>query len=149
MNMDKHIAAPKAQNKIAQDVFLKRDLGGGSFGLRRQAERDAALDQAGRLGCPHKSAVAAALCQRSPKAATRFMRLLFLAFIFDNASQGVALGCPVLRLWRGKWRPERPEQESPGQSEAPPWFEWLKELFALKGQNNFHRCVAMAHISPC
>jgi hypothetical protein len=68
MNTDKHIAAPKAQNKTAQDVFLKRDLGVGSFGLRRQAERDAAFDQAGRLGCPHKSAVAAALCQRSPKA---------------------------------------------------------------------------------
>jgi hypothetical protein len=149
MNTDKQIAAPKAQNKTAQDLFLNRDLGGGSFGLRRQAERDAALDQAGRLGCPCKSAVAAALCQRSPKAATLFTRLLFLVFIFDNASQGVALGCPVLRLWRGKWRPERPEQESPGQSEAPPWVEWLKELFALKGQNNFHRGVAVAHISPC
>jgi hypothetical protein len=66
-----------------------------------------------------------------------------------RCSQGVALGCPVLRRWRGKWRSERPEQESPGQSEAPPWVEWLKELFALKGQNNFRRCVAMAHISPC
>jgi hypothetical protein len=142
-------SAPKAQNKTAQDVFFKRDLGVENYGLRRQAERDTALDQAGRLGCPHKSAVAAALCQRSPKAAIRFTRLLFLAFIFDNTRQGVALGCPILHLWRGKWRPERPEQESPGQSEAPSRVEWLRELFALKGQNNFHRCVAMAHISPC
>jgi hypothetical protein len=142
-------SAPKAQNKTAQDLFLNRDLGGGSFGLRRQAERDAALDQAGRLGCPCKSAVAAALCQRSPKAVPHFTRFLFLAFIFDNTPQGVALGCPVLRLWRGKWRPERPEQESPGQSETPPWVEWLKGLFALKEQNNFHRCIAVTHISPC
>jgi hypothetical protein len=67
----------------------------------------------------------------------------------ERCSQGVALGCPVLRLWRGKWRPERPRQESPGQSEAPPWFEWLKELFALKGQNNFHWHIPMAHILPC
>jgi hypothetical protein len=55
---------------------LEWDLGVGSYGLRRQAERDAALDQAIRLGCPHKSAVAAALCQRSPKAAASYTRLL-------------------------------------------------------------------------
>jgi hypothetical protein len=70
--------------------------------------------------------------------------------LFDErCSQGVAPGCPILRLWRGKWRPERPEQESPGQSGAPPRGEWLKGLFALTGQNNFYQRIAMAHISPC
>jgi hypothetical protein len=87
----------------------------------------------------------------------------------ERCSRGVAPGCLVLRLWRGQWQPEgleqesctvlclwrgkwRPEgskQESPGQSEASPRVEWLKELFALKGQNNFRRCVAMTHVSKC
>jgi hypothetical protein len=107
----------------------------------------------------------------------------------ERCSQGVALGCLVLRRWRGRWRPERPEQEcypalrrwrgqwqpegpeqesctvlflwrgqwqpegleqeSPGQSEASPRVDWLKELFALKGQNNFRRYVAMTHIPKC
>jgi hypothetical protein len=51
-------------------------LGVRSYGLRRQAERDAALDQTIRLGCPYKSIVATALCQRSPKAVASFMLLL-------------------------------------------------------------------------
>jgi hypothetical protein len=72
-----------------------------------------------------------------------------LNLVWERCSQGVALGCPVLRLWRGNWRPEKPEQESPGQSEAPPWVEWLKGLCVLKGRNNFHQHAAVAHITPC
>ena len=54
--------------------------GCGKFGVRRQAERDAAL-------AAPKSAAAAALCQRSPKAAASFMRLLPRAFDFENTQQ--------------------------------------------------------------
>jgi hypothetical protein len=71
-----------AKNQLG--TYLKWSLEVGSYGLRRQAERDAALDQARRLGCPHKSAVAAALCQRSPKAAASFMRRLLRTFDFEN-----------------------------------------------------------------
>jgi hypothetical protein len=38
-------------------------------------------------GCPHKSAVAAALCQRSPKTAAGFTRLLLRAFDFENTTR--------------------------------------------------------------
>jgi hypothetical protein len=72
------------RNESAWDVFFKWGLEVGSYGLRRQAERDAALDQARRLGCPHKSAVAAALCQRSPKTAACFMRRFLRTFDFGN-----------------------------------------------------------------
>jgi hypothetical protein len=48
--------------------------------VRRQAKRDAAL-------AAPKSAVAAALCQRSPKAAASFTRLLLRAFDFENTHQ--------------------------------------------------------------
>jgi hypothetical protein len=43
----------------------------GCFGLRRQAQRDAAIT---RPALP-KSAVAASLCQRSPKSANFFFRV--------------------------------------------------------------------------
>jgi hypothetical protein len=72
-----------------------------------------------------------------------------LNLFWGRCSQGVALGCLVLRLWRGQWQPEGLEQESPGQSEAPPRGERLERLFALKGQNNFRRYVAMTHIPKC
>jgi hypothetical protein len=72
-----------------------------------------------------------------------------LNLFWGRCSQGVALGCPILRLWRGKWRPERPEQERPGQSKGAPWIEWSKGLFALKGRNNFHQRVAVTHFSSC
>jgi hypothetical protein len=65
-------------------VFSKWDLGVESYGLRRQAERDAALDSARHLG-GHTKALsslrfASAGCQRSPKAVVCFMRLL----LFEN-----------------------------------------------------------------
>jgi hypothetical protein len=67
------------QKRAMRGACFKMGYGMTSYGLRRQAERDAALDPANLLGC-HASAVAAALCQRSPKAITFFMRL----FLFAN-----------------------------------------------------------------
>jgi hypothetical protein len=58
-------------------VFSKWDLEVESYGLRRQAERDAALDPARHFGVL-KSAVAAALCQRSPKASPVLCGCFFL-----------------------------------------------------------------------
>jgi REP element-mobilizing transposase RayT len=39
-----------------------------------------------------------------------------LNLLLGRCSQGIALGCPVLRLWRGKGRPERPELQTGMQS---------------------------------
>jgi hypothetical protein len=57
---------PQTQKRLGR-VF-KMTLIWKYFGLRRQAKRDAALEICRRLELSAKSAVAAALCQRSPKA---------------------------------------------------------------------------------
>jgi hypothetical protein len=55
-----------------------------------------------------------------------------LKLFLESESQGVALGCHVLRLWRGEWQPEGLKQESPGQR---PGICGRQIDQALKGRN--------------